>query len=149
MNNSVSNEIQAVYEQLINAWNNRDARGMADLYANDGVHIGFDGSKTLGSEELLLHVKPIFDNHPTPPFISKVKDVRFLSSDVAMLSAIAGMIPPQQSEINPQLNTHQTLITVKTNGKWQIQLFQNTPAQFHGRPELVEQMTDELRNLLK
>ncbi|MGZ4033139.1 MAG: SgcJ/EcaC family oxidoreductase, partial [Tumebacillaceae bacterium] len=31
---------------------------------------------------------------------------------------------------------------------WQIALFQNTPAQFHGRPELVEQMTAELRELI-
>ncbi|TMB75962.1 MAG: DUF4440 domain-containing protein, partial [Chloroflexi bacterium] len=27
-------------------------------------------------------------------------------------------------------------------------LFQNTPAQFHGRPELVQQLTEELRQLL-
>lgn len=27
-------------------------------------------------------------------------------------------------------------------------LFQNTPAQFHGRPELVEALTEELRQLL-
>lgn len=148
MDNSVSTEVQAVYNQLINAWNNRDAHGMADLYTKDGINIGFDGSKTVGSEELFLHVKPIFENHPTPPFISKVKNVSFLSSDVAMVSAIAGMIPPEQSEVNPQLNTHQTLITVKRNGNWRIQLFQNTPAQFHGRPELVEQMTNELKEML-
>lgn len=27
-------------------------------------------------------------------------------------------------------------------------LFQNTPAQFHGRPELAESLTAELRELL-
>ncbi len=27
-------------------------------------------------------------------------------------------------------------------------MFQNTPAQFHGRPELVQQLTEELRQLL-
>jgi hypothetical protein len=27
-------------------------------------------------------------------------------------------------------------------------LFQNTPAQFHGRPDLAEQLTAELRQLL-
>lgn len=58
MNSSASNEVQAVYEQLINAWNNRDARGMADLYANNGVNIGFDGSKTVGSEELFCTLNP-------------------------------------------------------------------------------------------
>ncbi|MGG3943884.1 DUF4440 domain-containing protein, partial [Peribacillus psychrosaccharolyticus] len=46
-------------------------------------------------------------------------------------------------------NRGHTLIVVKKEGNWSIQLFQNTPAQFHGRPELVEQMTEELRELLK
>jgi hypothetical protein len=34
--------------------------------------------------------------------------------------------------------------------KWnlEISLFQNAPAEFHGRPELVEQMTKELSELL-
>jgi uncharacterized protein (TIGR02246 family) len=78
-----------------------------------------------------------------------VKDVRFLSSEIAILRAIAGMVPPKQSDINPNVNTHHTLVVVKGDGNWRIQLFQNTPAQFHGRPELVEKMTDELRELLK
>jgi hypothetical protein len=59
------------------------------------------------------------------------------------------MVPPQQSDLNPNVNTHHTLVVVKGEGEWRIQLFQNTPAQFHGRTELVEQMTAELRALLK
>jgi uncharacterized protein (TIGR02246 family) len=33
------------------------------------------------------------------------------------------------------------------DGHWQIFQFQNTPAQFHGRPEMAEALTDELRLL--
>ncbi|KAB2334537.1 SgcJ/EcaC family oxidoreductase [Cytobacillus depressus] len=148
MENHNSKEVQAVYKQLLEAWNNRDARGMADLFTEDGESIGFDGSQSIGRGEIFLHLEPIFINHPTARFISKVKEVYFLSSEVALLRAIAGMIPPNQSDINPKVNTHQTLVVVKKEGNWRIQLFQNTPAQFHGRPELVEQMTDELRELL-
>lgn len=148
MDHTVAKEVQAVYKQLLDAWNNRSALDMADLFGDDGVNIGFDGSESVGREELFLHLKPIFDDHPTARFISKVKDVRFLSSDIVILRAIAGMVPPQQSDINPKVNTHHTLVAVKKDGDWRIQLFQNTPAQFHGRPELVEQMTEELRELL-
>lgn len=148
MDYTVAKEIQAVYIQLLDAWNNRSARDMADLFADDGVNIGFDGSETIGSEELFLHLQPIFEDHPTARFITKVKDVNFLNPDIAILRAIAGMVPPQQSDINPKLNTHHTLVVVKKGGDWRIQLFQNTPAQFHGRPELVEKMTEELRELL-
>lgn len=141
-------EVQATYHQLLEAWNSRNARGMADLFAEDGESIGFDGSQSIGNEEIFMHLKPIFEDHPTAHFISKVKDIHFLSSDIALIRAIAGMVPPQQSDINPKTNTHHTLVVVRNDGKWKIKLFQNTPAQFHGRPELVEQMTDELRKLL-
>ncbi|HEY7975098.1 MAG TPA: DUF4440 domain-containing protein, partial [Ktedonobacterales bacterium] len=50
--------------------------------------------------------------------------------------------------INPTLNAIQTLIVCQRDGVWRIALFQNTPAQFHGRPDLVAQMTDELQQLL-
>ncbi|PGY10283.1 SgcJ/EcaC family oxidoreductase [Bacillus sp. AFS031507] len=149
MMNSDSKEVQAVYKKLLEAWNERSAEGMAKLFTDDGESIGFDGSQSIGIQEIFSHLQPIFEHHPTARFVSKVKDVRFLTSEIAILRAIAGMVPPKQSDINPNVNTHHTLVVVKGDGNWRIQLFQNTPAQFHGRPELVEKMTDELRELLK
>ncbi|WP_044894974.1 SgcJ/EcaC family oxidoreductase [Bacillus alveayuensis] len=146
---AISNEIQALYHQFLEAWNNRNARAMADLFADKGEMIGYDGSQEIGSEEIFSHLKAIFEDHPTARFVGKVKNVRLLGSNIAILRAIAGMVPPGQSDINPKVNTHHTLVAEKNEGKWRIQLFQNTPAQFHGRPELVEQMTEELRQLLK
>jgi len=71
-----------------------------------------------------------------------------LTPDVAILRAVVGMVPPGQSDINPAVNTVQSLVAKKQDDRWRIALFQNTPAQFHGRPELVQQLTDELRQLL-
>ncbi|MBT2724778.1 SgcJ/EcaC family oxidoreductase [Bacillus sp. ISL-46] len=149
MMNSDSKEVQAVYKKLLDAWNDRSAEGMAELFAGDGENIGFDGSQSIGRQEIFSHLKPIFEHHHTARFVSKVKDVRFLSPEIAILRAIAGMVPPKQSDLNPNVNTHHTLVVIKRNGDWRIQLFQNTPAQFHGRPELVEKMTAELRELIK
>jgi uncharacterized protein (TIGR02246 family) len=149
MENNSSKAVQAVYKQLLEAWNNQNARGMADLFTENGESVGFDGSQSIGREEIFSHLEPIFEHHQTARFVSKVKNVHFLSSDIVIIRAIAGMIPPQSSDINPNVNTHHTLILVKKDGNWSIQLFQNTPAQFHGRPELVEQMTEELSQLLK
>ncbi|WP_042221781.1 SgcJ/EcaC family oxidoreductase [Oceanobacillus manasiensis] len=149
MNNSFQVEIKSLYQKLIDTWNNRDAEGMAAQFAVQGVQIGFDGSKVIGREEILSHLEPIFENHPTAPFITKVKDIRALGSEAAILHAIAGMIPPGKTEIEPSVNAHQTLVAVKKNNAWQVELFQDTPAQFHGRPELVKQMTDELNQLIK
>lgn len=141
-------EVQQLYNTLIDAWNRRDAKGMSDQFADQGVQIGFDGSKLIGKKEILAHLTPIFEDHPTAPFITKVKEIRSLGKDTAILYAIAGMVPPGKSDIEPAVNAHQTLVAVKKNNDWQVELFQNTPAQFHRRPELVEEMTEELRQLL-
>jgi hypothetical protein len=58
------------------------------------------------------------------------------------------MVPPGKNEINPERNAVQSLIAIKQDGDRKIALFQNTPAQFHGRPELVEGMTKELSEFL-
>src|SRR5690606_35601130 len=144
----MNTEVQQRYNTLIDAWNRRDAKGMSDQFADQGVQIGFDGSKLIGKKEILAHLTPIFEDHPTAPFITKVKEIRSLGKDTAILYAIAGMFPPGKSDIEPAVNAHQTLVAVKKNNDWQVELFQNTPEQFHGRSELVEEMTEELRQLL-
>lgn len=149
MEENVKNEVQSIYQRLLEAWNNRNAKGMADLFTIDGESIGFDGSQSIGPKEIYAHLKPIFEHHPTARFVSKVKNVSLLNLNVAILRAIAGMVPPGKNEINSNANTHHTLVVVKDKDQWRIKLFQNTPAQFHGRPELVEQMTAELSQLLK
>ncbi|MCF8564585.1 SgcJ/EcaC family oxidoreductase [Alicyclobacillus tolerans] len=141
-------QVKALYQQLLDAWNHKDARAMADLYTEDGEQIGFDGSQVFGQAEIYAHIAPIFEQHETARFVGKVKSVLFLSQDIAILRAIAGMVAPGQSDLNPKLNAHQTMISIRAEETWRIVLFQNTPAQFHGRPELVEQMSAELRQQL-
>jgi uncharacterized protein (TIGR02246 family) len=65
-----------------------------------------------------------------------------------MLGAVAGLVPAGKSDLNPQLNAIQTLVAKREDGGWRILQFQNTPAQFHGRPEDAEALTNELRALV-
>lgn len=148
MDKAIKDQLINLYQRLINAWNNRNAHDMANLFTEDGVQIGFDGSLAADREEILSHIAPIFKNHPTAPFITKIKEISLLSHDAAILRAIAGMVPHGQSDINSELNAHQTMVAVYKDGNWHVKLFQNTPAQFHGRPELVEEMTNELKEIL-
>lgn len=138
-------EIRALYEQLLKGWNTRNAEVMAAPFAEDGEVIGFDGSEMTGRQEITATLQKIFADHEVPPFVSKIKGVRFLNPDTAILRSIVGMVPPGQSDLDPKLNAHQTLVAVKRDGKWSVALFQNTPAQFHGQPELVQKMSEELK----
>jgi hypothetical protein len=64
-----------------------------------------------------------------------------------VLLAKAGMVPPGKTELNPAVNAIQTLVAERAARGWHVLLFQNTPAQFHGRPELVEAHTAELEEV--
>lgn len=142
-------EVRELYTQMLDGWNKRSAGAFTAPIAEDGDLIGFDGSQLIGQVEIVSTLQQIFAGHQTAPYVSKVKSVRFLSPEVAVLRAVVGMVPPGQSDLDPNLNAIQTLVAAKRDGQWRIVLFQNTPAQLHGRPDLVQQMTDELRQLLK
>ncbi|MED2971895.1 SgcJ/EcaC family oxidoreductase [Fictibacillus sp. B-59209] len=146
MGSTALEDVMQLYRQLIEAWNERNSAGMAELFLTGGELIGFDGSHVIGNKEIFSHLEPIFANHPTPAYVFKVKGIKLLSNESALLRSIVGMVPDGKDDLNPDLNAHQTLVAVQTNGMWRIELFQNTPAQFHGRPELVREMTEELKN---
>ena len=140
--------ISDLYHQLLDAWNRRDAGAFAKLFTTDGSLVGFDGSTVNGRAEIESHLRPIFADHPTAAYVSKIREVRFLSPDTALLRAVVGMIPPGQQDINPERNAVQSLVAVKQNGAWRIALYHNTPAQFHGRPDESAALTAELRELV-
>ena len=141
-------QINALYQQLLDGWNRRNAHDFAALCAEDGNLVGFDGSQINGRAEIESQMGQIFADHQTASYVGKVREVRLLTPEVALLRAVVGMVLPGQSDLNPAVNSIQSLVAVKYAGTWRIALFQNTPAQFHGRPELVQQLTEELRQLL-
>jgi uncharacterized protein (TIGR02246 family) len=147
-NPSDETAVSTLYRQLLDCWNKRDAAGYAALYDEESYVVGFDGSQMYGPADIESTLGQIFADHMTAAYVGKVKGVRFLSPEVAILRAVVGMIPPGQEDLNPAANAIQTLTATKQEGQWRIALFQNTPAQFHGRPELVEALTEELRELL-
>lgn len=137
--------VQRLYEALLTAWNSRDARRYADLFAGDGSLIGFDGGQVSASE-VEAHLSPIFADHPTASYVWKVQEIRPLSDSVVLLRARVGMVPPGQDDVNPAVNAVQSLLAVEREGTWRVALFQNTPAQYHGRPDLADEHTAELRD---
>ncbi len=141
-------EVSALYHALLDAWNRHDAVGYAALFAEDGYAVGFDGSEMKGHREIEEALSAIFADHETGRYVGKVRDERIVAGAVALLRAVAGLVPAGKSDLNPELNAIQTLVAKREDGGWQILQFQNTPAQLHGRPEDAEALTNELRALV-
>ena len=138
-----------LYEGLIQAWNKRNARDYALLFASNGSIVVFDGSQVNGQLEIGAHVSEVFSHHQTAIYVTIVREVRPISSDILLLRANAGMVPPGKDDINPERNAVQSLVAARKGGKWEIALFQNTPAVYDGRPELSKALCEELRTVLR
>jgi uncharacterized protein (TIGR02246 family) len=137
--------VRALYERVLDAWNRRNAEEMAAAFADQCLLIGFDGSTMYSRSEIAATMAAIFANHATGAYVGKVRSVQVVTQGIVLLLAATGVVPAGSIDLNPALNAWQTVVAQQQVGGWRIVQMQTTPAQFHGRPELVEQLTEELR----
>jgi uncharacterized protein (TIGR02246 family) len=142
-------QVLSIYERLLEAWNRRDPDAFASLFGETGSSVGFDGSPMNGQTEIAATLRAIFADHQTAAYVAKLREIRSLGSGVTLLRAVVGMIPPGKTELNPAANAIQSLVVVTEAAQPRIALLHNTPAAFHGRPHMVEQLTDELTEVVR
>ena len=141
--------VRRLYEELLARWNERSGRRMAELFEPEAHLVGFDGTPINGRAVIESEMTQIFGDHQTARYVGIVREVRFLSPTVAILRAVAGMVPPGHSDLNPNVNSIQSLVATKREGAWLIALYQNTPAAFHRRPDAARALTEELEGRLR
>ena len=134
----------SIYARLLGAWNRRDADAFASVFTPDGSTVGFDGSQMNGRDDIATTLRAIFSDHQTAAYVAKVREIRALDGRTSLLRAAVGMIPPGKAELNPAANAVQSLVLIDDGADARIALLHNTPAAFHGRPHLVEALTEEL-----
>jgi uncharacterized protein (TIGR02246 family) len=137
--------ICALYQKLLESWNNNRPDDFADLFLVDGNTIGFDGSQMNGRQQISNDLKQIFANHKVASYVGIIREIRTLAPGIFIVRAVAGMVPPGKKTIMPERNAVQSLLARKEHDKFFIALYQNTPAAFDGRPELSKQLTEELQ----
>jgi uncharacterized protein (TIGR02246 family) len=142
-------EVRELYRKLLEAWDKRNARDYAMLFAPDAILVGFDGTQVFGQAGIGAHISEVFSHHQTARYVSIVRGVRAVTDDVVALNAVAGMVPPNKPDINPDVNAVQTMVAARRGSAWQVALFQNTPAAFHGRPNDAKALCEELRGVFK
>ena len=133
-----------LYRDLIEGWNSGDAEAMGAVLTPQSLVVGFDGSQMVGRAAVTSELGRIFADHPTARYVTKIRSVRSLGPDAAIVYAVAGMVPPGGGPIMPDRNVVQTVVATRADRTWAVALFQTTPAQLHGRPEEQEALTAEL-----
>src|SRR5215203_184448 len=142
------NQALTLYEGLLRAWNDQNADGFGAVFTENGSAVGFDGSTMNGRQEIVETIRAIFMNHRTATYVAKIRDVRELGADVVLVRAVVGMRPPGSADLNPAVNAIQSVVMTAQDATLRVALLHNTPAAFHGRPELAEELTRELTDVL-
>lgn len=141
--------VRSLYQQLMDGWNAAIGDAFAAPFEEDCDLVGFDGTHIKGRQEIASFHQHLFDMFlKGSRLVGKVRSVRFLISNVAVMHAVGGTVMAGQSDLDPERNSIQTLVAVKRNGKWRLAAFQNTRATYMGRPEESQKLAEELRAVL-
>lgn len=141
----MDSEIRAVYLRMIQAWNDRNAEAFAAQFAEFGTAVGFDGTEHSNPGALARDLGAIFKDHPTAMYVVKIRGVDTIASDVAILRAVAGMVPPGEKELKAENNAVVRIVAVNRDGAWKIAQLTNTPARYDGRPDAAKALSAELQ----
>lgn len=82
---------------------NASGEAYASVFAGDGDLIGFDGVRFRGHREIAPFHQRLFETHlKGTRLVGQVTDVRFLSSDVALMHAFGGTVMRGKSAPTPE-----------------------------------------------
>jgi len=141
--------ISKLYFQMINGWNKGSGIVFAAQFADDGDLVGFDGTHLKGRQNIEIFHQQLFDTFlKGSRLVGKIRGIRFLTKDVAVMHAVGGTIMDGQTDIEPERNSIHTLVVKRDNTRaayWLITAFQNTRVQYIGRPQEIRTLTEELR----
>ena len=149
MSDDLQAAVRGLYGAILAGWNAADAEAFAASFAADGEVVGFDGSEVIGRNKISEQMAAIFADHATGTYVGIVRQVRPLGRDAALLRGVSGVVPAGADDLDPALNAIQALVAQRGDDGWRAVLYQNTQAQFNGRPKLAEALTRDLRAVLK
>ena len=149
IDNRVAKEeaVRDLYRELMDGWNRGDGEAFAAVFAEDGDLVAFDGTHFEGRAEIASFHQELLDRWMKGTrLIGRVKDVRFLSPDVALMHAVGSTIMRGKSESSPERDSIQTLVAVRHDGEWRLAAYQNTQLRMmrNGITFLVSAFSDLL-----
>jgi uncharacterized protein (TIGR02246 family) len=137
-------QIRALYARYLAGWNQRSGVSVSSVFADDGEVIDLDGTLRSGRLTIAADMRRMFAEFATPTFVGIVRSVRRLNEGVAVLHAVAGMVPPGAERLDPALHTVHSLVAVEEGGRWKVAVLQSTPARYGGRADALAALTAEL-----
>jgi uncharacterized protein (TIGR02246 family) len=115
--NSAEAEIRALVDQYVDAFNNQDAKALAELWSEEGVFVDRDsGDRIQGRAALEEQFAATFADDDHEILAVEVKSIRFVSEHVAIEEGVATVI--RAGEL-PSRTSYEA-VHVRKDGAWKI-----------------------------
>ena len=119
--------LQALFSRFLAGWNAGNGEAFAAPFTERIDFIGFDGTRFGTKYELASFHQDLFNTYLKGTRLVGDADVRFLTSDVALLVGRGGTIMSGMTAPDRVRNSIQTLTAVRQpDGEWLFTSFQNT-----------------------
>lgn len=119
--------VRTLYQRLMDGWNKGSGEAFASVFTEDGDLVAFDGTHFHGRAEIAPFHQELFDKWlKGSRLVGQVKDVRFLSPEIAVIHAVGSTVLRGKSRPAPERDSIQTLVAVREAGEWRVAAFQNT-----------------------
>src|SRR3712207_5108444 len=119
--------VRDLYRELMDGWNRGSGEDYAAVFTEDGDLVAFDGTHFEGREKIAPFHQELFDKWMKGSrLVGRIKDVRFLSPNVALMHAVGSTVMRGKSEPSPERESIQTLVAVRQGEAWRLAAFQNT-----------------------
>lgn len=118
----------------MDCWNRGDGNAYGALFEENADYVAFNGSHTKGREAIAAQHQQLFETFLKGTRLrGQVKNLRFLSPNIALLHAIGGTLMSWQSDdATPGRKSIQTFVARRHDDEWRFVSFQNTRIQFLG-----------------
>jgi uncharacterized protein (TIGR02246 family) len=110
-------EIRDLLKAVTQAYNQADARKLADQFTDDATLVDQEGNEVQGREAIRRHYAEAFGDGPTCKISGKLGAVHFLSPDVA---SVTGRFQLQDDDGTPLSLGRYGLIAVRKGGQWRL-----------------------------
>jgi uncharacterized protein (TIGR02246 family) len=109
--------IRAAAGQFVTAFNNRDAKAIAALWAADGDYLDESGTLSTGRDAIEKYYADVFATEPAATIAITVDAIRFLGPETAIEDGSTAMTATPHAA--PILGRY-TVVHVKRDGAWQM-----------------------------
>jgi uncharacterized protein (TIGR02246 family) len=119
--------IRELFTRLEETWNAGNATAYGECFTPDSDYITFEGSHLQGRAANIESHRKLFDTFlKGSKLTGQIKDIRFLSPDVAVLHATGNVQLRWQARPAPGRESIQTYVAVKRDGTWRFTAFHNS-----------------------